>query len=79
MLIIVDAKDRHTKPESTIRQAQIATASNRGMLVNLTCKLNRNRQTVKFESVSAGFPNNSHAVYRQGATDTENDKSNVVN
>ena len=75
----VDAKDLHTKPESTVRQAQTATASNRGVPVNLTCKLTRNQQTVKFESVSAGFPNNSRAAYRQDVADTENDRSNRIN
>ena len=34
-LDIVDAKDQHTKPKSTVRQAQTAAASNRGVHVNL--------------------------------------------
>jgi hypothetical protein len=67
----VDVKDQHTKPESTVRQAQTATASNQGVRVSLSCKLTRNRQTVKFESLSAGFPNNSHIAYRQDAADTK--------
>ena len=55
------------KPECPVRY------SNQGVLVNLTYKLTRKQQTVKYESVSAGFPNNSHTSYRHGAADTEND------
>ena len=70
---IIDAKQSHTKPESTIRQARTALDSNLGVPVNLTYKLTRNQQTIKFKSVSTGFPNNSHAVYWQGSAYTEND------
>jgi hypothetical protein len=67
-------RNNHTpKPESPVRQARTALDSNQGVPVNLTCKLTRKQQTVKYESVSAGFPNNSHALYRQGSADTEND------
>jgi hypothetical protein len=68
----VDAKQSHNKPESPVRQARTALDSNQGVPVNLTCKLTRKQQTVKFKSVSAGFPNHSYAAYRQGSADTEN-------
>ena len=80
MIQTVNAKDRHTKPKSTVRQDQTITAANRGVPVNLTYKLTRNQQTVKFESISAGFPNNSHTLYRQGSADTKNDnRSDRIN
>ena len=50
------------------------TDLNQGVPVNLTCKLTRKQQTIKFRSVSAGFANHSYAVYRQGSADTEDDK-----
>ena len=53
------------------------TDLNQGVPVNLTCKLTRKQQTVKFKSVSAGFPNHSYMEYRQGLADTENDKDRV--
>ena len=68
----VDAKRSQTQPRSHVRQARTALDSNQGVPVNLTCKLTRKQQTVKYESVSTGFPNNSHASYRQGSADTEN-------
>ena len=47
--------------------------------VNLTCKLTKKQQIIKYESVSAGFPNNSHTAYRQEAADIENDnRSNGI-
>ena len=68
------------KPESPVCQARTALDSNQGMPVNLTCKLTRKQQTVKFKSVSAGFPNHSYAEYRQGSTDTEDDdRSSMIN
>ena len=69
----VDAKWSHTKPESPVRQARTALDLNQGVPVNLTCKFTRKQQTVKYESVSAGIPNNSDASYRQGSADIEND------
>ena len=79
---IVLTQNNHTrKPESFVRQARTVLDSNQDVPVNLTCKLKRNQQTVKFENVSAGFSNNSHASYRQGSADTESgnrlDKINV--
>ena len=62
----VDAKRSHIKPESPVRQTRTALDSNEGVPVNLTCKLIRKQQTVKFKSVSAGFPNHSYTAYRQG-------------
>ena len=59
--------------QEPVCQAQTALDLNQGVPVNLTCKLTRKQQTVKYESVSAGFPNNSHASYRQGSADIEND------
>ena len=79
MIQTVNAKDRHTKPKSTVRQAQTITASNRGVPVNLTYKLTRNQQTVKFESVLAGFPNNPHTAYQQDVADTRNNRSDRIN
>ena len=77
---IIDAKQSHTKPESTIRQARTALDSNLGVPVNLTYKLTRKQQTVKFNSVSAGFPNHSYAGYRQGSADTQDDdRSGMIN
>jgi hypothetical protein len=72
-----DAKWSHTKPESPIRQAWTALDSNQGVPVNLTYKLTKKQQTIKFESVPAGFLNNSHAPYRQDSADTENDKDQI--
>ena len=73
-----DAKRSHTKPESPVRQAWTALDSNQGVPVNLTCKLIRKQQTVKFKSVSAGFPNHPYAMYRQGSADTENDNKSSI-
>ena len=73
-MYIIDARWSHTKPRSPIRQAQTALNLNQGVSVNLTCKLTRKQQTVKFKSVSAGFSNHSYAGYRQGPADTEDDK-----
>ena len=76
----VDAKQSHTKSESLVRQGRTALDSNQGVPVNLTCKLTRKQQTVKFESVSVGFSNNSHVLYRQCSTDIENDnRSGMIN
>ena len=47
----VDARRSHTKPRSPIGQARTALDLNRGVPVNLTCKLTRKQQTVKFKSV----------------------------
>ena len=74
----VDAKQSHTKPESTVRQARTALDSNQGVPVNLTCKLTRKQQIVKFKSVSAGFPNHSYAAYRQDSADTEKDSRSGI-
>ena len=60
----VDARWSHTKPRSPVSQARTALDLNQGVLVNLTCKLTKKQQTVKFKSVSAGFPNHSYAGYR---------------
>ena len=65
--------DHTPKPESPVRQGHTTLDSNQGVPVNLTCKLTRKQQTVKFESVSVGFSNNSHVLYRQCSTDIEND------
>ena len=65
--------DHTTKPDSPVRQARTALDSNQDVPINLTCKLTRKQQTVKYESVSTEFPNNSHALYRQGSIDKEND------
>ena len=74
----VDAKRSHTKPKSPVRQARTALDSNQGVPVNLTYKLTRKQQTVKFKSVSAGFPNHPYAAYWQDSADTENDnRSNI--
>ena len=70
--------DHTPKPESPVRQARTALDSNQGVPVNLTCKLTRKQQTVKFKSVSAGFPNHPYAAYWQDSADTENDnRSNI--
>ena len=61
------------KSECPVRQARTALDSNQGVPVNLTCKLTRKQQIIKFKSVSAGFSNHSHAAYRQGSADIEND------
>ena len=53
----VDVRWSHTKPRSPVRQARTALDLNQGVPVNLNCKLTRKQQTVKFKSVSAGFPN----------------------
>ena len=74
----VDAKRSHTKPESPVRQTRTALDSNEGVPVNLTCKLTRKPQTVKFKSVSTGFPNHSHTTYRQGSADTKNDSRSRI-
>ena len=68
----VDAKRSHTKPESPVRQARTALDSNQDVPVNLTCKLTRKQQTVKFKTVLVGFPNHPYAAYRHGSADTEN-------
>ena len=70
--------DHTPKPESLVRQARTALDSNQGVPVNLTCKLTRKQQTVKFKSISAGFPNNSYALYRQGSVDTKNDNRSSI-
>ena len=70
--------DHTPKPESRVSQARTALDSNQGVPVNLTCKLIRKQQTVKYESVSVGFPNNSYAAYRQGFADTENDSRSGI-
>ena len=70
----VDTKGSHTKPEIPVRQARTALDSNQGVPVKLTCKLTRKQQTVKFKSLSAGFPNHSYAGYRQSPADIEDDK-----
>ena len=67
----VDAKINTLESEGTVRQASEYRPS---VPVNLTSKLIRKQQTVKFKSVSAGFPNHSYAGYRQGSADTEGDK-----
>ena len=74
----VDAKQSHTKSESLVRQGRTALDSNQGVLVNLTYKLTRKQQIVKFKSVLAGFPNHSYAAYRQGSADTENDSRSGI-
>ena len=66
-----DAKINTLESEDTVRQASECRPS---VPVNLTCKLTRKQQTVKFKSVSARFPNHSYAGYRQGSADTEGDK-----
>ena len=63
--------DHTPKPESPVRQARTALDSNQGVPVTLISKLTRRQQTVRYESVSAGFPNNSHASYRQGSAETK--------
>ena len=50
------------------------TDLNQGVPVNLTYNLIRKQQTVKFKSVSGGFPNHSYVGYRQGPADSEGDK-----
>jgi len=71
---VLTRNDRTPKPESPVRQAQTALDSNQGVPVNLTYKLTRKQQTIKFKSVSARFPNHSYVGYRQGHVDTEDDK-----
>ena len=76
----VDARWSHTKPKSPVRQARTTLDLNQDVPVNLIYKLTRKQQTVKFKSVSAGFPNHSYAGYRQGSTDTEDDdRSGMIN
>ena len=75
-----DTKRSHTKPESPVRQARNTLDSNQGVPANLTCKLTRKQQTIKYKSVSAGFLNHSYVAYRQGSADTENDnRSGMIN
>jgi hypothetical protein len=52
--------------------------SNQGVPANFTCKLIKKQQTVKLKSVLAGFPNHSHAAYRQGSANTENDSRSGI-
>ena len=75
---LLPQNDHTPKPESLVRQARTALDSNQDMPVNLTCKLTRKMQTVKYKSVLAGFPNHSYAAYRQGSADTENDSRSGI-
>ena len=79
-MVVLTRKDHTPSPRAPFAKLRLHLISNQGVLVNLTCKLTRNQQTVKCESVSAVFPNDSHVVYRQGAADMENDnRSNKIN
>ena len=64
-LLFVDARWSHTKPRSLVRQVRTALDLNQCVPVNLTCKLTKKQQTVKFKSVSTGFSNHSYVGYRQ--------------
>ena len=65
----------HTRPESTVPQAQTAITSKQGVPVNLTCKLTRKSANVRSESVSAGFSKQLSQSISASFADAEKDKS----
>ena len=74
----VDAKRSHTKAREPHTPSSDCTWFKPWRANQFTCKLTRKQQTVKFKSVSTGFPNHSHAAYRQGSADTENDSRSDI-
>ena len=70
--------DHTPNPRAPYAKLGLHLDSKQGVPINLTCKLTRKQQTVKFKSVSAGFPNHSHAAYHQDSADTENDSRSGI-
>ena len=75
---LLTQNDHTPKPESIVCQARTALDLNQDVPVNLICKLTRKQQTIKYKSVSAGFPKHSYAAYRQGSTEIENDSRSDI-
>jgi len=76
--MLLTRNDHTPSPESPVRHARTALDSNQGVPANLTYNLTRKQQTVKFMSVSAGFPNHSYTVYQQDSADIENDNRSGI-
>ena len=70
---VLTRNDHTPNPRAPYAKLGLHLDSKQGVPINLTCKLTRKQKTVKYKSVSAGFPNHLYVAYRQGSADTEND------